>query len=89
MKYIFMLIILFALSGCNLPNSIFSNDNEIDFKDATNGVNVKAKRTTFKATCLDGVQYWIYRSKMSVRIDPETLKPKRCVGSLSRTKDEN
>ena len=31
------------------------------------------------AACLDGFQYWAIGGNLAVRIDPETLEPKRCL----------
>lgn len=57
----------FSLSACSV------NTDDAKFGDDSDTIG-KAK-----AICLDGIQYWVNGGQFAVRIDPETLKPKRCV----------
>lgn len=70
MKKLLIIIPLILLGACGpVPNRF---DQE-DYSKAA---------TMFTPICVDGVEYWIRaagsKGYMAVRIDPETLQPRRC-----------
>ncbi|RUM92659.1 MAG: hypothetical protein DSZ27_02585 [Thiomicrospira sp.] len=66
-KIIAISLLLFLVSACSVNN------------DDANFGNDSATLGKAKAICLDGIQYWVNGGQFAIRIDPETLKPKRCV----------
>jgi hypothetical protein len=67
--FLLALSLALALSAC-APSNGFSADDYADSEDL------------FSTICLDGVEYWVRaaasKSYLAVRIDPETLQPRRC-----------
>ena len=67
MKIFTLLIVSMTLAGCDTnPEDASHGDDGYIFGKAD-------------AICLDGVQYWAQSSRLAVRIDPNTLAPKKCV----------
>lgn len=67
MKKITLFIVLIALTGC-----------DVNTDDAKRGDDL-ISLTKAEATCLDGIQYWTKSHQLAVRIDPDTLAPKKCI----------
>ena len=65
-----LLVLALLLAACGpLPNRFDRED-------------YNTSEGMFQAICIDGVEYWIRAASnkgyMAVRIDPETLQPRRC-----------
>lgn len=67
MKKLLVIAVLLVLAGC---------DNQWSDSDYSTSTNL------FTSICIDGVEYWIratgHKGYLAVRIDPNTLMPKRC-----------
>lgn len=66
----FLVLALLLLAGCGKAPNRFDRED------------YNTSQSMFQPICLDGVEYWIRaigrKGYMAVRIDPETLQPRRC-----------